>query len=89
MACLLISPAVRLRQGAYRFLPDGKQLVFLPVIHSRDFWLLDLDSGTTRQLSRLANRGDLNTFDVTAGGKEIVFDRSRVNSDIVLIDLAR
>jgi hypothetical protein len=29
------------------------------------------------------------SFDVTADGKAIVFDRVRENSDIVLIDLAR
>ena len=28
-------------------------------------------------------------FDVTPDGKEIVFDRSRENSDIVLIDLPK
>jgi len=28
----------------------------------------------------------LNTFDITRDGSEIVFDRSRENSDIVLID---
>jgi hypothetical protein len=39
-----------------------------------------------RQLIHLSNRGDLNTFDVTPDGKHLVFDRSRQNSDIVLID---
>jgi hypothetical protein len=29
----------------------------------------------------------LNTFDVTPDGKYLVFDRTRQNSDIVLIDL--
>ena len=82
-------PAVRMRQGAYRFLPDGRHLVFLPVIASRDFWLLDLDNRTTRQLSHLADRGDLHTFDIAPDGKQIVFDRSRGNSDIVLIDVSR
>ena len=41
----------------------------------------------TRQLTRLSNQGNLQTFDITPDGKHIVFDRSRENSDIVLIDL--
>ncbi len=82
-------PAVRVRQGAYRFLPDGNHVVFLPVNVSLDFWLLDITAKTTRQLTHLDDRGDIATFDITPDGKQIVFDRSRENSDIVLIDLPR
>ena len=32
---------------------------------------------------------DTRTFDITADGKQIVFDRLRDNSDVVLIDLAK
>ena len=35
-------PPVQVRPGGYRFLPNGKGLVYLPRIHSLDFWLLDL-----------------------------------------------
>ena len=56
---------------------------------SQDFWLLDLATNETRPLTRLSDHGYLNTFDVTPDGKHIVFDRSRQNSDIVLIDLPR
>ena len=38
---------------------------------------------------RLSNQGNLRTFDITPDGKYIVFDRSRQNSDIVLIDLPK
>jgi hypothetical protein len=31
----------------------------------------------------------LRTFDITPDGKEIVFDRSKQNSNIVLIDLPK
>ena len=54
---------------------------------SQDFWLLDLKTGKSRPLTRLANSGNMRTFDVTPDGKQIVFDRLRDNSDIVLIDL--
>jgi Tol biopolymer transport system component len=82
-------PPVRTRPGGYRFLPDGTGLVYLPFIPSRDFWLFDFGTGRSRQLTRLADQGTLANFDVTSDGKAIVFDRTRQNSDIVLIDLPR
>ena len=82
-------PPMRARQGAYRFLPDGKSLVFLTTNESVDFWLLDLATKMTRQLTRLNNKGKLQTFDLTPDGKQIVFDRTVENSHIVLIDLPR
>jgi hypothetical protein len=54
-----------------------------------DFKALDLATGQTQLLTRLNNRGRLNTFDITPDGKYIVFDRTHPNSDIVLIDLPK
>ena len=82
-------PQVMVRPGGYRFLPKGKGLVYLPRIPSLDFWLLDLSTGISRQLTRLDNQGALRTFDITPDGKSIVFDRSRQNSNIVLIERPR
>jgi Tol biopolymer transport system component len=73
--------------GGHRFLPDGKGLVYLSRAQSRDFWLLDLATNTTRALTRLSNPGVVSAFDIAPDGKAIVFDRLRDNSDIVLIDL--
>jgi Tol biopolymer transport system component len=82
-------PLVTVRVGGYRFLPDGRGLVYLPSLQSRDFWLIDLASGKRHPLTRFADRAKLQTFDITPDGKQIVFDRSRDNSDIVLIELAK
>jgi Tol biopolymer transport system component len=82
-------PAVTVRQGAYRFLPDGTGVVYLPNLQSRDFWLLDVVTGARRQLTRFSDRRRLETFDITPDGRRIVFDRQDENSDVVLIDVAR
>ena len=78
------------RPGGYRFLPDGKGLVYLPRIHARG--LLAARSGDEED--SVSSRGSpiqgtLRTFDITPDGSHIVFDRSRENSDIVLIDLPK
>jgi Tol biopolymer transport system component len=75
--------------GPRRFLPNGTGLVYLPRSQSGDFWLLDLATNKTHLLTHLSDKGTLRTFDITPDGKEIVFDRSRENSDIVLIDLSK
>src|SRR6185369_15486048 len=78
-------PAILVRPGGYRFLPNGSGLVYLKRIQGLDFWLLDFATQQSRQLTRLGNQGALRTFDITPDGKTIVFDRSRQNSNIVLI----
>jgi Tol biopolymer transport system component len=71
-----------------RFLPDGKGLVYMQGKgSSEDFWLLDLTTMKSRPLTRLDNTAAMRTFDITPDGTQIVFDRLRKNSDIVLIDL--
>jgi len=85
-------PAIRARVDGerHRFLPGGKGLVYMQgPFFAQDFWLLDLAAKTTRQLTRLTNSSAMRTFDITPDGKQIVFDRLRENSDIVLIDLPK
>ena len=73
----------------YRFLPDGRSIVALQgQFRAMDFWLIDLASGTRRQLTRLKPGYQIRSFDVSPDGKEILFDRILENSDIVLIDRA-
>ncbi len=82
-------PPVLVRPGGYRFLPNGSGLVYLQRIQGLDFWLLDFATKQSRQLTRFTNQGALRTFDITPDGKYIVFDRSRQNSNIVLIELQK
>jgi Tol biopolymer transport system component len=83
-------PRISLRRlgERVRFSPDGKSLIYMQNLQaSQDFWILDLASMKSRQLTRLQNRATMRTFDITSDGKQIVFDRLRENSHIVMIEL--
>jgi Tol biopolymer transport system component len=77
-----------LREGVrVRFLPNGSGLVYMQGLPSaQTLWLLDLATMTSRQLTRLNNAGTIRSFDISPNGN-IVFDRLRGNSHVVLIDL--
>jgi len=68
----------------YRFMPGGKAVV---IQIGRNYSLLDLATGGTRQLTNLRPGFVMKSFDVSPDGKQILFDRYRENSDVVLIDL--
>jgi Tol biopolymer transport system component len=88
----IILPEIILRRlgERVRFLPDGKSLIYMQgLLASQDFWLLDLASMKSRPLTKLQYRAAMRTFDVTSDGKQIVFDRLRENSQVVMIDLPR
>jgi tricorn protease-like protein len=74
----------------YRFAPDGEWLIFLEgvVEGARNFYKVNLKTGQALPLTDLATGLRTRSFDVTPGG-EIIFDRLRENSDLVLIDLPR
>jgi Tol biopolymer transport system component len=54
---------------------------------NHNFRLVDLESGRQRQLTELSPDSQIWNFDVSPDGKQIVFERYRNNSDVVLIDL--
>jgi len=87
-AAQLPAITVRFEGERHRFTPRGDALVYMQgVLLSQDFWLLDLATKKSRQLTQFKNPAAMRTFDITPDGKHIVFDRLRDNSDIVLIDL--
>jgi Tol biopolymer transport system component len=72
-----------------RFLPDGSGLVYMQGRGAaQDFWLLDLATMQSRQLTKLEMSSTMRSFDITPDGRQIVFDRLSEESDIVLIELA-
>jgi len=83
-------PNLTLTRGArrLRFLPGRRALVVLRgEIEHKNFWLIDLETGTERQLTNFGRDFDVRDFDVSPDGREIVFERMQDNSDIVLLDL--
>jgi len=73
-----------------QFVPDGSGLVYMQGHQAaQDFWLLDLETLESRQLTRfegMALVGEMRAFDVDPTGEFIVFDQWKLNSDIVLIE---
>jgi Tol biopolymer transport system component len=73
-----------------KFLLGGRGLAFLRGgIDHKDLWLADLEIGTERQVTALPDDFDVQDFDISADGRDVILERVQERSDIVLIDLAR
>ncbi len=82
-------PKLILTRGARRlaFLGGEDALVILKgEISHKEFWLVNLKTGRERQLTNLGRELDIGDFDVSKDGREIIFDRAREESAIVLFD---
>jgi Tol biopolymer transport system component len=83
-------PALTLTRGARRvaFLPGGHALVLLRgEIQHKNLWLIDLETGAERQLTNLAPQFDIQDFDISPDGREVVIERGQERSNVVLLDL--
>jgi Tol biopolymer transport system component len=83
-------PALTLTRGARHLalLPDGRALIYLRgEIQHKNLWLVDLETGTERQLTNLAPDFDIRDFDLSPDGREVVLERVQGHSDVVLLDL--
>ena len=82
-------PKLVLARGARRivFLREDVVVVMKGDISHKEFWTIDLKTGRERQLTNLRRGFVIGDFDVSPDGREIVFDRMRDESDIVLFEL--
>jgi Tol biopolymer transport system component len=82
-------PSVILTRGARRvvLLRDGRTLVVLRgEVGHKDFWRIDIKTGSEQRLTQLPADFVIRDFDVAPDGSEIVFDRLQESSHIALIE---
>jgi len=85
-------PPVKLTRGARHlaFLPGGRSLVVLRGdLQHKNLWLIDRKTGTEQQLTNLPADFEINDFDISPDGHEVVLERVQDRSDIVMLDLSR
>jgi Tol biopolymer transport system component len=85
-------PAITLTRGARHlaFLPGGHALVVLRgEIEHKDLWYINLDTGAESQLTEVPADFDIQDFDVSSDGHEVVLERAQQSSDVVLLDIPR
>ncbi len=85
----LSTPALTLSRGGRHvvFMPDGRSLVVLRgESEKKDLWIVDLETGASRQMTTLPGDFTVRDFDLSPDGKELVLERAQQQSDIVLIE---
>lgn len=84
-------PELVLSRGSRRldFLDEDRLVLLKGSLAHKEVWLVDLRTGQEQQLTELGPDPLIGDFDVSADGLEIVFDRLREESDIVLIERER
>ena len=85
-------PELILPRGSRRmvFLRKGSSLVLLRgEIQHKDLWLIDLETGAERQLTKLAPDFTISDFDISPDGSEVILERVQEQSSVALLDLLR
>jgi len=85
-------PALTLTRGARHlvFMAGGRALVLLRGdLQHKNLWLIDLESGTERQLTNLTPDFDVRDFDISPDGRDVVLERVQERSHVLLVDLPR
>jgi Tol biopolymer transport system component len=67
----------------------GSLVILRGEVGRKNFWLLDPQTGAQRQLTNLPSKIALGDFDISADGKEIIFDRAEDSSSVALFELKR
>lgn len=57
-------------------------------LQHKDLWAIHLETGTERKLTNLPSDFDIQDFDVSPDGHEVILERVQDYSHVVLIDLA-
>jgi Tol biopolymer transport system component len=83
-------PALTLTRGGRHlaFVQGGRALIFLRgEIQHKSLWLVDLQTGSERQLIKITPDFDIRDFDISPDGRDVVLERVQERSDVVLINL--
>lgn len=83
-------PPLTLTRGARHlvFLSNRPALVLLRgEIQHKNLWLIDLETGVERQLTDFGPDFDIQDFDISPDGGDVVLERVQERSNVVLLDL--
>jgi Tol biopolymer transport system component len=77
-----------LTRGSRRLRFSGRRalVVMRGDIQHKNLWLIDLETGAERQLTRFPSDFSVRDFDISADGRELVLERVQEHSDVVLLD---
>ena len=81
-------PNLTLTRGArrVRFIDEGHALVVMRGnLKHKDLWAIDLDTGNERQLTSLPPDFDIEDFDISGDGRDIVLERVQAQSEVLLL----
>jgi Tol biopolymer transport system component len=72
------------------FLPGGRELVVLRgEIGHKNFWRIDVTSGTEQQLTNFPREFNVRDFDISPDGSQLIVEQVAEASDVVLIERPR